>query len=159
MKWKEIRMKKLLLIPLLVSLSACASDQITTTLEATVDAAIAADSITRPQDASYLATVTICLDQAETILASGVSATIKATTIGAECASAVAAGNGNIGVQAVAAALNAFLKSLNVTVSEIKFSNPQFVNSWTNSKEGKISKSKLKKIRKKIDKLKASLKK
>jgi hypothetical protein len=151
-------MKKLILLPLLLSLVSCTSDQVTTTLEAAVDAAIAFDAIARPQDAPYLAEATNCLDQAESILASNLSTTLKSTEIGAACASAVAAGNGNVDVQAVSAALNAFLKALNVTSAQIQFSNPQMVNAFQGSKQGKISQAKLKKIRKKIDLLKKKLK-
>ena len=152
-------MKKLILLPLLLSLVSCTSDQVTTTLEAAVDAAIAFDAIARPQDAPYLAEATSCLDQAEIILAaSNLSTALKSTEIGAACASAVAAGNGNVDVQAVSAALNAFLKALNVTSAQIQFSNPQMVNAFQGSKQGKISQAKLKKIRKKIDLLKKKLK-
>lgn len=148
-------MRILVAIALCISLAACSSDQITVTLEAAVDAAIAADAVARPQDQAYLALAAGCLDQAETILAGTASPAIKSTAIGAACATAVAAGSAaGPGVQAVAIALTTFLRQVSTVAAQIRISGP--VNSFMSSTpEAKLSKSKLKAIRKKINALKA----
>lgn len=148
-------MRTLIAIALCASLVACSADQITVTLEAAVDAAIAADAVARPQDQPYLALATGCLDQAEAILAGTSSVAIKSTAIGAACATAVAAGNSaGTGVQAVAIALTTFLRQVSTVAAQIRISGP--ANSFMASvPEAKLSKSKLKAIRKKINALKA----
>lgn len=148
-------MRTIIAIALCVSLIACSPDQITVTLEAAVDAAIAADAVARPQDQPYLALATGCLDQAEAILAGTSSAAIKSTAIGAACATAVSAGSSaGPGVQAVAIALTTFLRQISTVAAQIRISGP--VNSFmTSVPEAKLSKSKLKAIRKKINALKA----
>lgn len=149
------QMKKLSVLALCSALLiGCSQSEITVTLEAAVDAAIAADSIARPQDAPYLAVATSCLDQAETILASSATPQIQATEISAACAAAVASANGNLDVQAVAAALNAFLKAVEA-VNAAVLSHSQAVNAFADPPHAKMSKRKLADIRKKIDKLKA----
>jgi hypothetical protein len=145
-----------LLLAASLFLAACTSDQVTQTLEAAVDAAIAADSIARPQDQPYLTLAQGCLDAAASVLETNGAPGMMATQIGAQCATAVAAEQGApITVQAVSAALNTFLRAVTVTTSQIRFSNGLAINAWLASPSGKISKARLKKIRKKLDKLKA----
>lgn len=144
------------LLPFVLLFAACTSDQVTASLEAAVDAAIAADSIARPQDAPYLALATTCLDQAETILAGSATPAIKAGQISAACATAVAGqASAPVTVQAVSAALNVFLSHVSSLAAQIQLSNPAAVNAFLGSPVAKLSRSKLKKIRAKLEKLKA----
>lgn len=146
-----------LLIPCLFLL-ACSSSQITATLEATVNALIAADSIARPQDAPTLSVVTSCLDQATTVLAGTATPAIKGATIAADCAAALTASRSNTALAAVSAALSSFLQAVAQTSAQIQFSRPEMVSAFAGSSQGKISQKKLKEIRKKIEKLKKNQK-
>ena len=153
------KLRILLIAVLTLSLVACTQDQITTTLEAAVNAAIAADSIARPQDQPYLTLATGCLDSAESILSGTSTPVIKGTQIAAACASAIAAGAGApVDVQAVAAALNTFLQAVTVTQAQLSqpvpFSN-SFMGSGGGAANAKLDKRALGKIRKKLDQLKA----
>jgi hypothetical protein len=149
-----------LLLAAALMLSACTSDQVTVSLEAAVDAAIAADAIARPQDAPYLTLATGCLDQAETILAGTGTPAIKAAQVSAACAAAVAAQvNAPVSVQAVSAALNVFLSHVQQLSAQVQFSNPRMVAAFAGSPAAKPSKARLAKIRKKLDRLKAHSKK
>lgn len=108
-------MKPIFCFALALCLVACTSDQITQTLEAAASAAIVAAEIAAPQDIPYLTQAQGCLDAAEsTLLNTTLSNLTKSATIAAECAQAAAAGqNAPVAVQAVVAALNAFLASVN----------------------------------------------
>lgn len=145
-----------LLLPLVgcLLLTACTAGQITSTLEAAVDAAIAADSIARPQDAPILAIVTSCLDQAETELAGTSTPAIKATAIAADCAAAVSAARSSTTLAAVSAALSTFLRTVASTSAEIQFTHPEMVNAFAGSSGEKLSAKALKHIRAKIERLK-----
>lgn len=149
-------MKLRLMLPLVAALclTACTAGQITSTLEAAVDAAIAADSVIRPQDAPDLALITGCLDQAETVLAGSASPAIKATTIAADCAAAVSAARSSTTLAAVSAALSTFLHAVDRTSAEIQFARPEMVNAFAGSAQEKVSAKALKRIRAKIEKLK-----
>lgn len=105
-------MKPLLLATLCLTLASCSGDPVTQALEAAVDAAIAADSILRPQDAPYLTLATGCMDGAASVLeTTGLTPLQQAGQIAQQCAAAVAGETGApVTVQAVIAALNAFLK-------------------------------------------------
>lgn len=138
-------------------LTACTTDQVTTTLEATVDAAAAYDLATRPQDAPYIALVTQCVDSAQIALADGKAPSLQATEIGLACASAVAAGTGNVNFAAVAQSLSAFLRAIQTTSAQIQFSRPEMVNAFAGSKIEKLNRKKLQDIRAKIDKLKRDI--
>lgn len=141
-----------------LSLVACTQSQVISSLEATLDAAIAADSIVRPQDAPYLAEISDCLNLAIGELATTATPAIKASTIALGCAKALSDGNGApIQLQAVVAALNAFLSNVESTKTAIVFSHPEFANSFAGGKVTKVSKSDLKKLQKKLDKLKRKL--
>ena len=146
-------------IPVLIlalGLTACSSDQVTVTLEAAVDAVIAADSIARPEDAPYLALVTSCLSSATSVLASADTPQLKATTIAADCAASVAAGKvGGTTVQAVSAALNAFLMSVETLSAEIQFSRPDLALAFAGNAPH-LDRRRLKRIEKKIANLKAA---
>lgn len=141
-----------------LSLVACTQSQVVSSLEATLDAAIAADSIVRPQDGPYLAEISDCLNAAISELGTTATPAIKASTIALGCARAVEQGNGApIQLQAVVGALNAFLASVESTKTAIVFSHPELVNSFAGGKVTQISKSDLKKLQKKLDKLKRKL--
>lgn len=145
-----------LVFALCISLAACTSDQITTTLEAAVEAAIAADTIARPADRPYLDVTQGCLDAAVSILASTQAPAVKAGLISSICAAAVAAeSNAPVTVQAVSAALNAFLRVVAQTSAAIQFSNPAAVNAFLGAKAAQPSRKKLRRIREKLDALKA----
>lgn len=96
-------------------LVACTSDQITQTLEAAASAAIVAAEIAAPQDIPYLTEAQGCLDAAASTLENTTLSNVtKSAMIAQECAQAAAASQGApVAVQAVAAALNAFLASVN----------------------------------------------
>src|SRR5580698_536408 len=103
-------MKRIVAFALCLGLAACTQDQVTQTLEATVDAAIAAATIASPSSVPYLVVVQSCVDAASSILESGQTAALEAAQIASACATAEAQStNAPIQVQAVAAALKAFL--------------------------------------------------
>jgi hypothetical protein len=121
-----------------------------------VDAAIVADSIKNPQDQPYLMLAQGCADAAASILESAETPALQGVQIGAQCAAAVAAEAGApFTVQAVAAALNVFLSHVKQLSAQIQFSNPHLVTAFGGSPAAKLSKARLKRIRKKLDKLKA----
>lgn len=141
-------------LALSVLMTACTSDQVTGTLEAAVDAAIAADSIARPQDQPYLTLATGCMDAAASELESSDAPAIKASKIGLACSQVVSASQGApIGVQAVVAALNTFLRTVESTKTAYQFSSPAMVSAFNASPAAKVSTSRLKRIRKKLKKL------
>lgn len=97
-----------------VLLLACSAPAVVSTLEAAVDAAIIAAEIAAPQDIAYLTVAQGCMDTAASILEGPGTSQQKAIQIAAACANAVSMGNlGGVAVQAVAAALNAFLAAVN----------------------------------------------
>ena len=97
-----------------VVLLACSAPAVVSTLEAAVDAAIIAAEIAAPQDIAYLTVAQGCMDAAASILEGPGTSQQKAVQIAAACANAVSMGNlGGVAVQAVAAALNAFLAAVN----------------------------------------------
>lgn len=97
-----------------VLLLACSAPAVVSTLEAAVDAAIIAAEIAAPQDIAYLTVAQGCMDTAASILEGPGTSQQKAIQIAAACTNAVSMGNlGGVAVQAVAAALNAFLSAVN----------------------------------------------
>ena len=104
-------MKKLILLPLLLCLGACATDQVTTTLELVVDAAIAASNVIAPQDVLYENLVYSCLSNASMILDSiTLSQLQKGEQVTAGCLQADEAGSkASPAVMAVINALKNFL--------------------------------------------------
>lgn len=145
------------IVPVLIlafGLAACTADQVTGTLEASVDAAIAGASIADPQYAPYYAIVTACLSDATTELGTTAAPAIKASAISAACASAVAAGKvGGTPVAAISAALSAFLQSVEALSAEIELSKPEFELAFA-GKSAKLDHARLKRIEKKVAKLK-----
>lgn len=94
-------------------LTACTTEQITTTLEIAVDAAIAATSILFPQYAHYLGEAQNCMTLAATELESADPAAVKILVISVDCASAVNAGKvADPALQGVVTDLSAFLQSV-----------------------------------------------
>lgn len=148
-------MKRIIgILALCLGLAACTSDQVTATLEAAVNAAIAADAIARPQDQPILNVAIECLDNAETVLASAGTTSAKATEIAAACASAVTGLSGNTDMQALSAALNAFLKSVGDTQIALD-TRPELAESFASGPKDRIpSRRALNRIRKKLDALK-----
>lgn len=142
-------------------LSSCTSDQVLTTLEAAVDAAAAYDLATRPQDSPYITLVYGCLNAAELTLEDGKTPAVQAAEISTECASAVAAGTGNVQFVAIANALQAFLRAIETTSAEIRLSHPELVNGFGGKTPGlhPLSLNKLHQIRAKIDKLRVKIRK
>lgn len=137
---------------------ACSQDQITATLGGLVNAAVAAADIARPQDAAVLGQVTgTCIDPAIDILAGPQTGSQKSIAILSACTPIVALLGNGTGLQAVAAALAAFLDSVKGLTAEAR-STPAGAFAFANSTSAaKVSKSKLKKIRKQADALKAKL--
>lgn len=146
-------MKRIIVFALCLSSISCTHSEVVATLEAAVDAAITEDSIVRPQDIPALAVVTnTCLDPAETILAGTLaSPALKVIEIGQACVQAAAILNGNVYMVAVTLALNSFLQAvqaagaLTANVRSVTIRKPDA--------------NRLAKIRIKIDKLEANLRK
>ncbi len=158
MKIKSILVLMLVCCLFLVS---CTSNQVVTTLEASVDAAIAVADVAYPQDSAYLVLAGDCMSQATRILQDTVnnpSAAIQSAKILTACAAAVSSGiNAPKEMQAVVAALNAFVQAISQMQAQIQFTNPRFVSAWASSPQGKVSAKKLKKIQKKLNKLLAKM--
>ena len=108
-----------------VLLLACSAPAVVSTLEAAVDAAIIAAEIAAPQDIAYLTVAQGCMDAAASILEGPGTSQQKAIQIAAACANAVSMGNlGGVAVQAVAAALNAFLSAVNAQANTGRTAKP-----------------------------------
>ena len=132
----------------LLSLTACNADQITTTLELVVDAAIAAAPaveasagvapLTQQIIATYLQGAQQCTAAAATTLASGTATPAqKAAAVAGECAGLLApdlpAGTPAATVNAVAAVANAlsqFLAQLNSTKLAMVLSHPELARGF-----------------------------
>ena len=128
-----------------VLLLACSAPAVVSTLEAAVDAAIIAAEIAAPQDIAYLTVAQGCMDAAASILEGPGTSQQKAIQIAAACANAVSMGNlGGVAVQAVAAALNAFLSAVNAQANVASPAKiPAYVMAGVHAKlatlKGKIS--------------------
>jgi hypothetical protein len=163
-------------LPLILCLSACSADQITTTLELAVDAAIAATPAIEAAahvSPQIQATVSAYLTTAETCLTDADSAVNAPGATPASTAAAIAGSCGNAVIQtpgfpqgtpsaivaalgAVASAIATFLQNLQGTAVAMA-EHPQFARSFADSPQAKISKAKAAKIHKKILELKAKL--
>lgn len=163
-------------LPLIFCLSACSGDQITTTLELAVDAAIAATPAIEaaahvsPQMqamvSAYLATAETCLADADSAVnAAGATPASIAAAIAGSCGSAVTQTPGFpqgtptaivAAVGAVASAIATFVIHLQATTVTMA-RHPEFARSFADSPQAKISKAKAAKIHKKILELQARL--
>ena len=134
-------MKKLILLPLLLCLGACATDQVTTTLELVVDAAIAASNVIAPQDVLYENLVYSCLSNASMILDSiTLSQLQKGEQVTAGCLQADEAGSkASPAVMAVINALKNFLDQVSMLQAQIQFSNPKLVQAFAGSSNASIN--------------------
>ena len=155
-------MKKLLLLPLLLALGACTTDQVTATLELAVDAAISASNVVAPQDVVFENLAYSCLNNASTILDStSLSPIQKGEQITANCLQATNAGvNTSSEVKAVVTALANFLQQVSTLQTSIQFDPKfaKFVDAFSgSSKQVAINHGRLKTINKKLEKLKKKL--
>lgn len=148
-------MKKLTLLPILLFLTACTTDQITTTLNLAVDAAISVTSVTDPKDVVYAQAALACTSASSTILQSSETAIEKSADITKACSAAVLASVGTTPkVAAIVSALTNFLQQVSVLSSQITFADNQMVNSFMGSSKAKVSKHTLSQIDKKLCKAK-----
>ena len=153
-------MKKLILLPLLLCLGACTTDQVTATLELAVDAAISASNVIAPQDIIYENLVYACLNNASTILDSTTLSPLqKGEQVTAGCLQANEAGSkASPAVMAVINAVKSFLDQVSMLKAQIEL-DPKFANAFLGSSQVSINHGKLKKINKKLEQLKKKLKK
>jgi hypothetical protein len=143
---------------LAVSQTACTKDEVTATLGGLVNAAIAAADVVQPQDAALLNGITSqCIDPAINELASSDTGAQKSIAILSACTPEVALLGNSPGLQAVSAALAAFLDSVKGLTASAQ-STPSYALAFAGSTSAaKIDKAKLKKIRAQVDLLKAKL--
>ena len=141
-----------------LSQTACTKDEVTATLGGLVNAAIAAADIVQPQDAALLNGITTqCIDPAINELASSDTGAQKSIAILSACAPEVTLLGNSPGLQAVSAALQAFLDSVKGLPAEAQ-STPAGAFAFASSpKAAKVDQRKLKKIRAQVDQLKAKL--
>lgn len=147
-----------LLSAMCLSQVACTQDQITATLGGLVNAAVAAADIVQPQDAALLNSITSdCIDPAISTLSGPGTGSSKSVSILTACAPLVATLGHSTGLQAVSAALSSFLDSVKGLTAELQ-STPAGANAFFGSTSAaKVDKGKLKKLRAKVDALKAKL--
>lgn len=137
---------------------ACTQDEITATLGGLVNAAVAAADIVAPQDANILNAVTTgCIDPALTTLEGTATGAAKSVAILKACAPGLASLGNTPALQAVAAALNAFLSSVKGLTAQVN-STPAGANAFFGSTSAaKLDQKKLKELRKKVEVLKKKL--
>jgi hypothetical protein len=151
-------MRKIILLPLLLCLGACTTDQVTATLELAVDAAISASNVVAPQDVIYENLVLNCLNNAQTILDSATLTPLQqGEQVTAGCLDANLAGTkASAAVQDVITAVANFLKQVSLLKAQIQL-DPKFANALFDSKQVSINHGKLKQIKKKLETLKKKL--
>lgn len=152
-------MKKIAVLAVLsLFCAACTQDQVTATLGALVNAAVAAADIAVPQDAVLLDSVTsTCIDPALTALQSTATGASKSVTILASCTPLVSTLGNSTALKAVSAALSSFLSSVSGLVADAQ-STPAGANAFFGSTSAaKLDQAKLKKLRKQVDALKKKL--
>lgn len=137
---------------------ACTKDEVTATLGALVNAAIAAADIAFPQDAAILNQVTsACVDPALSILESSETGAQKSIDILAACTPMVALLGHNTVLQAVSAALASFLDSVRGLTAEAVQTPAGALAFAGSTSAAKVNKAELKKLRAQVAALKAKL--
>ena len=152
-------MKKIAVLAVLsLFCAACTTDQVTASLGALVNAAVAAADIAAPQDAVLLNAVTsVCIDPALSTLESTATGASKSVAILASCTPLVSTLGNSTALQATAAALNSFLSAVKGLVAE-NISTPEYANAFFGSTSAaKVDQAKLKKLRKQVEALKKKL--